>query len=188
LGDSLAGLEDVPPFLQALQEWPYTVGQAFVDARAVSGGTTAVDESLVDLPTSTEQVIHPELYGVDEPTEVDVPDLTGELGRKWGDLDAMEVGEAWLYALLHTWLAAQDARLASDGWDGGVYRAFSDGTDVVVVMETAWDSEQDAAEFADGLDEWASANNGVESQVDGDRVTSVFTTDDVLVARLGILG
>src|SRR5262249_26826667 len=134
-----AELGDVPPFVQALETWPYTAGLAFVTKRELDGGTAAVDDAFRHPPETTEQVIHPDRYPSDLPSPVDVPDLSPALGPGWGDLDAMQVGEEWLDAMLRLKLDGTIADDGTAGWDGGVYRAWSDGTDVAVVMDTAWD-------------------------------------------------
>ena len=72
-------------------------------------------------------------------------------------------------------VASADA--AAAGWDGGVYRAFTDGTDVVVALRTDWDSTEDAAAFASALEDWsAAAGSHPAIARDGTRVTAVFAT------------
>lgn len=169
--------EGVPPFLYAINLWPYSDGMSFVGTLAGTGGTGAVDRAFERFPVSTEQVIHPDRYPGDRPTAVDVPDLTGGLGSGWGDLDAMTIGEEWLRAMLALRLDEGVADDASAGWDGGVYRAFTDGTEVVVAIRTAWDSTADATAFASALDEWSAAGGSHASvSQDGTRVTAVFAT------------
>jgi len=169
--------DGVPPFLYAISIWPYTDGMSYVGTLAGNGGTQAVDAAFERFPVSTEQVIHPDRYPSDRPTAVDIPDLTSALGQDWGDLDAMTIGEEWLRAMLALRLDAGTAADAAAGWDGGVYRAFTDGTDVVVVLRTAWDSEPDAMAFASAVDQWSAAG-GSRAVVtrDGSQVTVVFAT------------
>ena len=167
----------VPPFLYAISIWPYTDGMSYVGTLAGTGGTGAVDRAFEHFPVSTEQVIHPDRYPSDRPTAVEVPDLTGALGSHWGDLDAMTIGEEWLRAMLALHLDGGVADAAAAGWDGGVYRAFTDGTDVVVAMRTDWDSIGDAASFASALEDWsAAAGSHPTITQDGTRVTTVFAT------------
>jgi hypothetical protein len=154
------GAARVPPFVQALQSWPYEAGQVFVTELVARGGTGAVDDALRAYPVSTEQVLHPEKYPTDVPTPVDVPDLSPWLGRGFADLDVMQVGEEWLRAMLRLRLDGGAADAAAAGWDGGIYRAWSDGTDVAVAMSTAWDSPQDADEFAQAATSWLDAGPG----------------------------
>ncbi len=169
--------EGVPPFLYALNIWPYTDGMAYVGTLAGTAGIAAVDRAFERFPVSTEQVIHPDRFPDDRPTAVDIPDLTGALGTNWGDLDAMTVGEEWLRAMFALRLDDGVADDAAAGWDGGVYRAFTDGTDVVVALRTAWDTKEDATAFASALEQWAAAGGSHPTITqDGERVTAVFAT------------
>ena len=86
-----------------------------------------MDEALTTFPVSTEQILHPERWPNDVPQPVDVPDLGPALGAGWRDLDVMTVGEAWLQLMLALRLDAGDAERAAAGWDGGIYRAWTDG-------------------------------------------------------------
>jgi hypothetical protein len=175
----------VPPFLSTIELWPYSAGLAFVQSVATQGGEQAVDHLLGDLPTSTEQVIHPAAYPSDTPTSVDVPDLTPALGAGWGDLDVMQVGEEWLNAMLALRLDDAIAAAAAAGWDGGVYRAFTNGKEVGVVLATAWDTGADATEFARAADDWISRGSApARVRRDDTRVTMVFATDTATLGRL----
>ena len=180
----------VPPFLTTLELWPYTAGLTFVQSVATQGGERAVDHVLRDLPTATEQVIHPERYASDMPAPVDVPDLTRSLGPGWGDLDAMQVGEEWLSAMLTLRLDEATAAAAASGWNGGVYRAFTNRKQVGIVLATEWDSESDATEFARAAGDWVALGSApARVRQDGARVTIAFATDtgtlDRLAAGLG---
>jgi hypothetical protein len=145
----------VPPFVSETFLSPYLTGQAFVRALLAGGGQKALDAAFRDPPRSTEQVLHPEKYGLDEPQVIQVPDVEEELGEAWDDLDVQDVGEAWLLRLLHLELPSSDATDAAAGWDGGQYRAWADGTATAVVLETLWDSDEDAAEFAAAIEIYA---------------------------------
>jgi hypothetical protein len=190
LGDAGGMPDGVPPFMVDLQLWPYTAGQSFVTALDGRGGTAEIDGALRRLPTTTEQILHPERYPGDVPARVDVPDLAVELGPGWGDLDVMQVGEAWLAAMLGLRLESATAEAAAAGWDGGLYRAFTDGDDAAVVLATVWDSTGDADAFAQALREWLDAEGqwGVVGRPDPQRVTlAVATTGavaDVLEAAV----
>ena len=198
LGDLLAALaasvtsgqppEGVPSFLDALQIWPYVAGEAFV-ASLAAGGTGAVDDAFRHFPVSTEQVIHPDRFPGDRPRQVAIPDLTGALGRGWGDLDAMTVGEEWLRAMLALRVPEGEADAAAAGWDGGGYRAFSDGRHVVVALRTAWDSGADARAFAAALREWSGGSQHIRVDVAGSSVTGVFAdAEPPLEAAVAAIG
>jgi hypothetical protein len=137
---------DVPPFIYELATWPYVDGPEFIRAIESSGGLDAVNRAIREFPASTEQIIHPARFPGDRPVPVDVPDLGPALGGAWRDLDVMDVGEEWLRAALDL-QAGIDAAPAADGWGGAQYRAWTDGTRVAVVLQTVWDTTNDAAQF-----------------------------------------
>ena len=176
----------VPPMITELQAYPYTDGQRFVDAIADEGGTDAVDEALRSFPTTTEQVLHPAKYPDEQPQDLDVPDFAPTFGEGWQDLDVMVVGELWLRVLLGLRLGDASASMAAAGWDGGIYRAWSDGDDVAVALVTAWDTPADASAFADALRGWMrdGDGHGVVLDADGDRVVAGFASSEDLIGPL----
>ena len=94
----------------------------------------------------------------------------------------MVVGEEWLHAMLALRLDRATADDAAAGWDGGVYRAWSDGEDVIVVLETAWDTPEDADAFAAALETWVGDEPAASIvRVGEDQVTLVRATDPDLV-------
>ena len=183
-GGSTAG---IPPFILNLETWPYTAGLGFVRALTARGGERAVNDAFTHLPVSTEQIIHPERYPNDLPQPVDVPDLAPALGAAWRDLDVMEVGEEWLSILLALRLDGTTAAAAAAGWDGGIYRAWSDGDHVAVVLSTVWDTVTDATQFAAAMGRWIAGGAGQSARVGpvaGSRVEVLFASDP---ATLGLL-
>jgi hypothetical protein len=177
--------EGVPPLITQLQAYPYTSGQAFVDHLADDGGVAAVNEALRRFPTTTEQVLHPEKYGKDEPTPVDVPDFAPTFGEGWRDLDVMIVGELWLRVLLDTRLIGSDASSAAEGWDGGIYRAWTDGNDVAVILSTTWDTAVEAGAFRGALTDWIGKRSNRTVVVGHDTIVNVgFATSDHVMSAL----
>ncbi|MGA9160810.1 MAG: hypothetical protein WB297_08115 [Actinomycetota bacterium] len=171
--------EGVPPFVARLQAWPYDEGLRFISALDSRGGLDEVNQAFRDLPASTEQIIHPERYPNDAPTPVDVADLSSALGAGWHDLDVMTIGEEWLQTALGLRLDGSTASAAAAGWDGGTYRAWSDGTNTGVVLSTVWDSSNDAEEFASAMTDWIDQGDGIATVLDpiGSSVTVLFATD-----------
>src|SRR5262249_887568 len=86
----------VPQFVFDQQPWPYSTGETFVASLVGSGGTAAVDHAFEHFPVSTEQVIDPATYPSEKTVPVSIPDVAAALGSRWGDLDAMTIGEEWL--------------------------------------------------------------------------------------------
>ncbi|MEF8799526.1 MAG: Hvo_1808 family surface protein [Halolamina sp.] len=81
---------------------PYSDGPPFVASIYREGGWDAVNAVYNDTPESAEQVIHPEKYGEDSPTAVE---LTDENSGEWtrlrppNRLDYAEVGEAGIASM-----------------------------------------------------------------------------------------
>ena len=86
---------------------PYSEGPEFVRGLQQRRGWDAVDAVYADPPASTEQIIHPETYGSDEPTRVEVADRSS---NGWhvldleGGVDHAQFGEAGLFAMF--WYAS----------------------------------------------------------------------------------
>ena len=146
----LADLVDHPVLARSLQ-LPYADGAATIAAVVRERGWAAVDALYRDLPTTTEQMLHPaKLLAREAPAAIAVrPDaLAGPLGRRavWED----NLGEASLLAMLADVESSTTARAAAAGWGGDRFVAFDrDPAELapVIVGLVAWDSEADAAEF-----------------------------------------
>ncbi|MFB6111205.1 MAG: Hvo_1808 family surface protein [Halobacteriaceae archaeon] len=85
-----------------LQFLPYSDGPPFVRQIREAGGWEAVNAIYENPPASTEQLIHPDKYGVDPPTEVTVEDTSTE---RWtipetGGVRYASFGEAGLFTML----------------------------------------------------------------------------------------
>ena len=176
--------ESVPDFVTGMEEWPYFAGMQFVGYLESRGGVDAVNEAFAHPPTTTEQVIHPSKYPDELPRRIDVPNLGPKLGQRWRDLAAAEVGEAWLDVYLALHLDKGKADSASAGWDGGLFRTWTDGDAAAVLLSTAWDIEKDAQEFETAMHEWLAETN-VEAEVvrNGDTVQVIYgSTPDALQA------
>ncbi len=172
-----------PPFVQRMLQFPYTSGRAFVQALVVRGGLGAVNEAFRNPPDSTEQILHPDRYPADQPRNVNVPNIREKLGGPWKDLDVEEVGEAWLEGLLELRLPADRANQAGLGWDGGQYRAWALGDRTAVLMQTVWDTSNDAKQFADAMETFA-RGDFVAVERRGAEVDVLFGSDQVALEDL----
>lgn len=136
---------------------PYVVGTAFVRRLERLGGWAAVDGAFARPPLSTEHILHPErwLAGDDPPLYPVLPDVSRRLGPGVTlEVDDV-VGELGIRSLLATrgLGEASAARFpAADGWGGDRYQVYRDGLGrTQVVWRTLWDTEADAAEFAEAV-------------------------------------
>ncbi|MFB6138123.1 MAG: Hvo_1808 family surface protein [Halobacteriaceae archaeon] len=164
------------PGIAILNYFPYSDGPAFVRAQREQGGWAAVRALHGALPASTEQVITPRLYGVDEPTAVRVPDRSSAAWDRLGtDGPGVSLGMPGITAMLAytayddhnassvlapTAIFEAPERAALDplnynssyaaGWDGDRLRVYRDGERRGYVWRLAWDSPAEAREFARG--------------------------------------
>jgi hypothetical protein len=183
-GSDPGSIDDVPPFIVRTQLWPYDAGMRFIDHLDTRGGEDAVDAALERFPVSTEQVIHPERYPNDTPQPVDIADLSSRLPGSWRDLDVMIVGEAWLQIMLGLRIDDGTGERAAAGWDGGIYRAWTDGDRVAVVLKTVWDTRADAQEFAEALRGWIDEERAFVNDPAGRTVVAGFASDDRVLAGM----
>jgi hypothetical protein len=159
LSSAFADTGDLPPFLQAQTLFPYVQGEVFVSGLLRRAGRRW---SLVDtayefrMPSSTEQIMHPDSYfDADEPVRVRL-----RLGRVLGD--------GWSRAAAGTWGELQTRELlaaaggggsadAAAGWGGDRYELWRGGGSSVLVMRWRWDTPRDQDEFFVKLRQWAEA-------------------------------
>jgi hypothetical protein len=176
----------VPPLIVELQAYPYTAGQLFADALADEGGPAAIDRALRRFPTTTEQILHPSKFPDEAGEQVEVPDFAPTFGPDWRDHDVMTVGEVWLKALLNLRLEDEAAADVAAGWGGAIYRAWSDGDDVAVVLSTVWDTPAEAGEFREALARWVSQGSdpAIVLEADGTRVHAGFGSSKAVMDAL----
>ncbi len=150
------------------------------------------DRCYRDGPLSSEQILHPDKFwdpGLrDPPRQVDLKDSARLLDEGWKRTGEGTLGEISLGLLVgaptpKTWtssLAVEEwTNTAAAGWGGDRWQLWTRGSDAMVVLATAWDSEVDAREFARALprrddSHWRRA---------GSRVTIVAGQRDSRLAR-----
>jgi hypothetical protein len=175
----------VPAFVQKLLVWPYVPGRTFVQALQARGGEQAVDRAFQNPPSSTEQILHPEKYPAEKPVTVNVPDFGPKLGTGWKDLEFEDVGEGWFRLMLELRLPDTSAEAAAAGWSGAQYRAWTDADGhTAVVLDTAWDTERDASEFAQAMGKWLVDKPGTVLPASGKTVRVLFASDQGTLDRL----
>ncbi|MGQ9490027.1 MAG: hypothetical protein ACUVS6_04810 [Anaerolineae bacterium] len=90
-----------PPYLQNALTFPYQYGTRFVERIVSARGWAALDAIWRDPPASTEQILHPEKYGQDAPTAVQLSTgLAQALGAGWREALRNVWGEADLILLM----------------------------------------------------------------------------------------
>lgn len=151
-----------PPYFSANSQFAYGYGQEFVVALLQESG----DWGLVNrayqeqLPTTTEQILHPEKYFDREVgRNVNDPALDDALGTGMTLVERDALGEWQTYLLLSA-ATISDSRLdpfvaadAAAGWGGDSYQIFAteDGSQYALSAHWVWDTQRDADEFHDAL-------------------------------------
>src|SRR3954468_21199588 len=127
-GPALASTKKIPPYLLASILFSYTGGEKFVNQlRTVGHGWKLVNYALrARPPRSTEQVIHPEKYFIDErPVAVPVSGVRALLPRGWKRVAGGTVGEFDTDQVLKLGVDSAVAGDAAAGWGGGSYVLWS---------------------------------------------------------------
>ncbi len=142
-----------PRYMQESLISPYADGSVFVQAFLAAEAGGACSDLLGRLPSSSEQILHFDRYVEgDEPTDIDLSGLGTALPPGWTPYFDNVLGELEVKVLceLHEPTSEAAPEIAA-GWDGITYSAFADGESLLMLGCSVWDSEADAAEFADGL-------------------------------------
>jgi hypothetical protein len=151
-------LARMPAILKDALLFPYTSGLTMtLGAFQQAGGYNGVDGLFANPPDTTEQVMHPEKLAAREPAvPVAFPDdFAGSLGEGWTIALQDTLGEFQLQTLLSDAAQSADANTAATGW-GGDRVAWVTGPDGAnaAVLDTRWDTDADAAEFAAALGDY----------------------------------
>ncbi|MHB8781540.1 MAG: hypothetical protein ACYC55_09175 [Candidatus Geothermincolia bacterium] len=155
--DDLESSEDqlasAPTYIRDSLLFPYVEGEKFVQEKGRSNERAYA--LFRNPPVSTEQILHPELYPSDTPTAITMDDMSEALGQGWSQEEYNTIGEFDVYQLFKPYLPSATARQAAAGWDGTLYHYYVDGGDgKLLVQSYAWDSGDDADEFAEAFVEY----------------------------------
>jgi hypothetical protein len=146
-GGSDAG---VPEALLMLGAFPYQVGQDFMETLYKVGDRAAVDRAFRKIPTTSEQLLHPESYLAGETADkVTRPPAEGKV------FEEGTFGEMGLILMFHGVVPEEQAFAAAHGWGGDHYVAWAKGSQSCVRMDIKMDSAKDRSELIDALKLWA---------------------------------
>ncbi len=146
--EDLIRIQSVPQAVLALQFSPYSDGEIFVADLVARGGEAAVDNALDTPPSSSEQILHPELIGRPEGEVVTVAPPRPEADRlSDGTLGELVIG-LWL------------GRSAAAGWGGDAYAVWDDDGTRCLTVDIAADDATDLAEIAEAARRWAELDDG----------------------------
>ena len=143
-----AELRAAPPIVRETLVASYLDGLVFAATLHGRGGWRAIDDAHRQLPVSTEQILHPELYVAREkPDEVRVPDIEALTAAGLADHDDDILGELEMGIYLGQRHERGVDDEAAKGWSGDHLRVYANGDQGhAVVWFTAWDTEDEARE------------------------------------------
>jgi hypothetical protein len=155
--------KSAPPYLQETLIFPYGYGASFLQySWKQVPSWQAVNKIYSDLPSSTEQIIHPEKYFVDRdaPKQVTADAYAAMLGDNWKIAYKNVMGEFSLGLLLKLHLTEEWSQKAVTGWGGDqVLLLENDKGKDAVLVDSVWDTSDDAEKFFAAMNEWFRRHN-----------------------------
>lgn len=145
-------LENAPFYVKASLQFPYEDGLRFAQTVYETQGWAGLDQAFTVVPSSTEQILHPEKYlqGNDPPRDVEIPKQAELEG--WTLVRDNVLGEFDFRTWFRTLLPEEEANRYAEGWGGCRYQLWQRDSKVVFLLNSVWDSTQDAQEANYGLE------------------------------------
>ncbi len=151
-----------------LQLAPYELGEVLVDELDDLGGEEAINEALIDPPTTSEQVLKPEAYITLDPLEDVAPPPAA------GDVVEDGVFGPLVFEVIFEPVVGDAGSQALEGWEGDWFVVWQDGPATCIRVDVLLDESGNVDDLVDVMDRWASTRDG--------RASAERTSDDL--ARL----
>jgi hypothetical protein len=176
--------------------FPYINGGTFVKYAFDNGGWQKVDTIYKNPPLSTEQIIHPEKYFLveDKPLPLAPKNLDFLKNQGFGEISSGVLGEFTLYTLALSFLDELYAKMISSGWGNDNYYLYEKEGKMVLVIDSRWDSPQEAEEFFKGMKalmdkkyaqlNWQEAKDTIKAANDNNLIYLGKKGDEVLTVEL----
>ena len=163
---------------------PYILGLRFMGSLYKKGGWSLVENSITDLPASSEQILHPEKFQADEPSEVFLP--------VWKDnkfnaqlISDSQKGEAYLLSkLINLSLSSKEAFISSSGWDADRSQLYKmPNNQDILIWRLVFDRDEDAEQLETSLDKINAVGKRFRN---GSTIDWVIADDDEVISALHI--
>jgi hypothetical protein len=141
---SISGTSSLPESINKINRFVYRYGVEFVKTLYEQGGWEAVNGAYTNPPSTTEQIIHPDKYLLQEGA-LNVEATSVADG--WNLKKTNRLGEYFLQVMLDNWLSTDEAEQAAEGWAGDIINYYEKDSDFLFTWNIAWDSKDDAHEF-----------------------------------------
>ena len=176
--------DSAPRYIRESLTFPYNAGFQFVEALIEEGGLEAVNAAFDDPPTTTEQILNPELYigePRNEPLEVSLPDLSGPLGEGWENVYEGTLGVFDLNILLEE-NGVSNGSQATQEWGGTRFVMYESEDDLLTVLSTLWETEEAATRFNEALRQtMAEYEQDGDIWFDGERYHAIISGGDRVI-------
>jgi hypothetical protein len=152
-----AVFNSAPQYIQENLLFSYGYGAAFLQKIwAKDPSWKSIDKLYENMPSSTEQLLHPEKYFArDDPKPVQEEDIAAKLGNNWKVSYKNVLGEFSLGLLLNLRFTETRARRVVNGWGGDQVLLLENGEGKdAVFVNTIWDSAGEADVFFAAMQEW----------------------------------
>jgi hypothetical protein len=128
-------LKKAPPFIKDALVFPYLDGLNFCAAIMRSPGWSKLPQLFEKPPTSTQQIMHPSLYGSGKtPAQLSLSALDAPLGPGWKKLEDNTMGEFGWKEVLKQFLGEVQAAPISDLWSSDRYVVYERTQDKHLVL------------------------------------------------------
>lgn len=145
--------ERPPRFLLDASSFPYDAGQHFVEALYKQDGWAGINHAYQELPRSTSEVLHPELYPSPAPQPPAQPRVRQSSGCRVERTGVL--GEFDMTEVLELQPSAAAAEQAVAGWRGDTFAAARCGTSLGLVLRWRSADPPGAQRLAAALATWA---------------------------------
>jgi hypothetical protein len=187
LAASQADLEDVPYLLSNGLQLPYLEGMNFACSLYGESGWAAVDAAYDAPPTTTAEILFPDLYANGwEPRD---PAAAGQPGDGWTELRTVGFGAVDLLHLFSApgddpGAALSDVRGRVRGWGGGTATVWTRGEDTAVLLNLVDAAGGGNQTLCESMETWVRAASIDNSVVDCvDQSVQIGIGPDVDIAR-----
>ncbi|MGH8957444.1 MAG: hypothetical protein ACRDVK_02085 [Acidimicrobiia bacterium] len=182
LAASQADLNEVPYILSNGLQLPYLEGMRFACSLYADGGWEAVDSAYDTPPSTTAEILFPELY--QEGWEAQTPAAAGTPGEEWSELRTVGFGAIDLLNLFsapgdNTAAALDNVRERVRSWGAGSAMVWARGADTSVLLNLV-DSGAGSPSLCDSMTEWA------EVSFTGSDLANVVIDCEGQAVRVGI--
>lgn len=190
-----------PPVMEAIRLFPYEYGIKFIDEVYQQSGWEGIKNIYTQLPSTTEQILHPEKYLAGEIGEtVNSTNLSDFLSTEWQPIFQGPLGEWKTYLLLYAGtnpgasVDNETAKQAAAGWNGDLIQVFYKPTgESVISAHWKFDTATDKEEFLSALNFYTNQRfagdvvnlSSISCQDNGNQISCLISKDNDIVWVVG---